>query len=334
MNVITRSYKSTTNLFPLLLAILTSIFLSSCLNKSISQKVLLPSNNQIKAKLIENILQQYQLSYDIDQHSIDEDFVLQKHSLQIPKIVHDQLIYFIKHHLPIDIRMVGFPFKSVNTQRKVIAQRADMAERLSLQYLHGMLEKIKAVYSPGAMLTILCDGIAFSDVFHISDEHIKIYEDTLKILSKDLKGIKILSSYDLGLRSAYFKKIKHNARSVSDQVTLNRMAFELNQRKDDHTVITKTKQIQAYSQHFGMLIKNKFSNQNYIKASVHFQFSTSPKIGLKLSPDSSVTPWHGTLLQESDGRWRIVHLEDINQTKYVRTGIYVNQYWCAFFKAK
>lgn len=286
------------------------------------------------AEKIDGILNDYQLTFDIDRRSVEQAFQPPKTQPAIPTDVIRKIMYFIEHNLPIDIRMVGFPFKSINHNRKVIAQNADLAERFSLQYLQRMLDKIRAVYPKGATITILCDGIAFGDVLGVSNDQIHAYEDALQTLSKDLPGIRILGSKDLGCTPADFKQDAAKTTPTDNELMLKRMALELNQSAVTDDVITKANQISARSQHFGAFIKDKFKDQIYISASVHFQPSTSSKLGLKLSPDSYITPWHGTLVKEADGRWRISHREDIDHTKYVKTGTYVNQYWCAFFKAR
>ena len=286
------------------------------------------------AEKIDGILNEYQLTFDIDRRSVDSAFQPPETQPTIPTGVIRKIIYFIEHNLPIDIRMVGFPFKSINNNRKVIAQNADMAERFSLQYLQSMTDKIRAVYPKGATIAILCDGIAFGEVLGGSNDQIHAYEDALRTLSKDLPGIRILGSKELGCTAADFKQDTATKTPTDNELMLKRMALELNQSAVTDDVITKANQISARSQHFGAFIKDKFKDQLHISASVHFQPSTSSKLGLKLSPDSYITPWHGAVVQEADGRWRISHREDIDQTKYVQTGTYVNQYWCAFFKAR
>ncbi|MES2253320.1 MAG: L-tyrosine/L-tryptophan isonitrile synthase family protein [Pseudomonadota bacterium] len=303
-------------------------------NVTPSQKTTPRQKSYRIAEKLDAILNGYQLTYDIDRRSVDS--AMQPAAVQpvIPTDVIRKIVYFIDNNLPIDIRMVGFPFKSINQNSKVIDQKADMAERLSLQYLQGMIDKINVVYSKGATLTIICDGIAFGDVLGVDNVHIQLYEDTLRTLSKDLPGIRILGSKELGCTSADFQKEIAETISADDELLLKRMALELNQSTITDDVLIKAKQIGARSQQFGAFIKDKFKDQNYISASVHFQPSTSSKLGLKLSPDSYITPWHGALVKEENGRWRISHREDIDQTHYVQTGAYVNQCWCVFFKAR
>ena len=332
MNVASRFYKYLALPFPLILA--AAQFRAVHANEAFSQKAFHTQKPYQIAEKIDAILNQYQLTFDIDRRSVEQAFQPPEIHPTIPTDVIRKIMYFIDHNLPIDIHMVGFPFKSINTHRKVIVQNADMAERFTLQYLQGMFNKIQRVYPKGATITVICDGIAFGDVLGVSNDQIQAYEDALRTLSKDLPGIRILGSKELGCTAADFKQETTKTIPTDNELMLKRMALELNQSAATDDVITKANQISARSQHFGTFVKDKFKDQLYISASVHFQPSTSSKLGLKLSPDSYITPWHGALVQEADGRWRINHREDIDQTKYVQTGTYVNQYWCAFFKAR
>jgi hypothetical protein len=47
-----------------------------------------------------------------------------------------------------------------------------------------------------------------------------------------------------------------------------------------------------------------------IRLSVHYQSDVSTKMGIKLSPHSFITPWHGVLVVYPDGKRQIMHAED------------------------
>ena len=49
--------------------------------------------------------------------------------------------------------IMAYPFKAPNPD-KVLGSQADMAELISLQYLHCMCESLRDVYSPGAEMII------------------------------------------------------------------------------------------------------------------------------------------------------------------------------------
>ena len=62
------------------------------------------------------------------------------------------------------IRMVlpAFPFKSPNSEVKVLGTLPDKAEDVALVHLNGLCAAVEDNYSPGAILTIVSDGLVYS----------------------------------------------------------------------------------------------------------------------------------------------------------------------------
>jgi hypothetical protein len=56
----------------------------------------------------------------------------------------------------------AFPFKSPNSQAKVLGVLPDKAEEVALQCLDGLCKNIERIYAPGAELYIVSDGIVYS----------------------------------------------------------------------------------------------------------------------------------------------------------------------------
>lgn len=56
----------------------------------------------------------------------------------------------------------AFPFKSPNSQAKVLGVLPDKAEEIALQCLDGLCKNIERIYAPGAELFIVSDGIVYS----------------------------------------------------------------------------------------------------------------------------------------------------------------------------
>lgn len=56
----------------------------------------------------------------------------------------------------------AFPFKSANKVYKVFGILPDKAEELALERLNTMCIRIRDVYSPGAKLTIISDGLVYN----------------------------------------------------------------------------------------------------------------------------------------------------------------------------
>lgn len=66
--------------------------------------------------------------------------------------------YFVKQNKPLQLTILGFPFKMpvpIKTNRSL----PDMGEVLSLKRLHYITELIGAVYNPGAVITVVTEGV-------------------------------------------------------------------------------------------------------------------------------------------------------------------------------
>ncbi|KAK2814488.1 hypothetical protein FQN49_008170, partial [Arthroderma sp. PD_2] len=74
----------------------------------------------------------------------------------------------------------AFPFKSANKVYKVLGALPDMAEELALDRLNTMCTRIREVYSPGAQVTIISDGITYNDLLSISDQDTWAYGEALR----------------------------------------------------------------------------------------------------------------------------------------------------------
>ncbi len=57
-----------------------------------------------------------------------------------------------------------------------------------------------------------------------------------------------------------------------------------------------------------------FRPAQVIRLSVSYQPNVSSKMGIKLSPSSTVTPWHGVLVNDCHGNFLIKHCKDIATT--------------------
>ena len=114
------------------------------------------------AQSIYSVLEKYRITYDIDDCAINP----KADKTPQPLVGKDECIEHITNLItgdkPLKLVIVAFPFKSANHERKTLSSLPDMAERKSLEYLQHIMQEIKAVYKPGAQLTIVCDGIPFA----------------------------------------------------------------------------------------------------------------------------------------------------------------------------
>ncbi|KAL5085807.1 hypothetical protein Trisim1_009878 [Trichoderma cf. simile WF8] len=86
----------------------------------------------------------------------------------------------------------AFPFKSPNSQSKVLGKLPDRAEELALAHLNGLCLAIQDIYPPGANLTIISDGLVYNDLLGVPDKDVWNYGETLRALAS-AKGYKHIS---------------------------------------------------------------------------------------------------------------------------------------------
>ncbi|KAL9601178.1 MAG: hypothetical protein Q9219_002678 [cf. Caloplaca sp. 3 TL-2023] len=96
---------------------------------------------------------------------------------------------FVNKGTQVVMCLPAFPFKSANKTEKVFGILPDKAEELALERLNTMCIRIGDVYSPGAKLTIISDGLVYNDLLGISDRDTWAYGEALRKLSAR-KGFK------------------------------------------------------------------------------------------------------------------------------------------------
>lgn len=285
--------------------------------------------DQKKSDKIVGILESYILDRDIDAESIGIEVCNQKpglHPAIIKKITstNEALVFTI----------VGFPFKSVNNKHKVIASAVDAAERYSLVYMNDLMKELSIHYGSPVKLVIFMDGMVFCDIEDVPYSVVAQYESDIKQLCKDLEHIEIKTLSDIMPNSTpeqmryvienITTEVPENTDSFKNEVSLlkKRLAFEFAGDSNLKNLDSIAKVGVIRSIKFSQFL-DAYRPNNSIRLSVHFQKQTSNKIGIKLSPDSCVTPWHGALVVD-DNRWRIEHKKDINLNNVIETSMVVN----------
>jgi pyoverdine/dityrosine biosynthesis protein Dit1 len=74
----------------------------------------------------------------------------------------DQICAKVTSAQPIMMCLPAFPFKSPNTSTKILGRLPDKVEEFALAHLNGLCSAIKDVYSPGAELMIISDGLIYN----------------------------------------------------------------------------------------------------------------------------------------------------------------------------
>jgi pyoverdine/dityrosine biosynthesis protein Dit1 len=233
---------------------------------------------------------------------------------------------------PVRFLLPAFPAKSPNP-RKVLGALPDMAEELALRYLQGVCEEIRAVYPPGAIITICSDGHVFGDLVGVTDEDVTRYGAEISGLVRRL-GLDAITTfrledlYETGdfhtmraeLAAHYAEPLdaleertrrheRHRAlfNGIHRFMTEDRLALE--PEKSRNRVRTESKalayQVIRRSNAWGRLVAECFPLG--VRLSIHPQHPHSEKIGILLgdAADAWLTPWHGVALHDG-GRFRLV----------------------------
>lgn len=74
---------------------------------------------------------------------------------------------FITARTQVKMCLPAFPFKSANKVNKVFGILPDKAEELALERLNTMCIRIRNLYSPGAKLIIISDGLVYNGMPNI-----------------------------------------------------------------------------------------------------------------------------------------------------------------------
>ncbi|KAH6970329.1 Pyoverdine/dityrosine biosynthesis protein-domain-containing protein [Fusarium avenaceum] len=94
------------------------------------------------------------------------------------------LIYsHVREDKPIRMCIPAFPFKSPNTKVKVLGRLPDKAEEFALARLNGLCAGIQDIYSPGAKIVIVSDGIVYNDLLGVPDLDVWAYGEALREMS-------------------------------------------------------------------------------------------------------------------------------------------------------
>ncbi|KAL4768622.1 Pyoverdine/dityrosine biosynthesis protein-domain-containing protein [Aspergillus nidulans var. acristatus] len=86
----------------------------------------------------------------------------------------DRVYLFIKDNKKIEFCLPAFPCKSSNPD-KVAGVVPDAAEYLALEHLNKFVQRVGAIYEPGATLWVISDGHVFSDCIGVDDALVDSY---------------------------------------------------------------------------------------------------------------------------------------------------------------
>jgi pyoverdine/dityrosine biosynthesis protein Dit1 len=197
-----------------------------------------------------------------------------------------------------------------------------MAERLSLEFLCAICDRVCQIYRPGARIIICSDGRVFSDLVQINDSNVTHYQAELRAMIDEI-GPDSLDLFSLddeyaGYTSTTMRRVlmrrygedcevfKQQVRAGGEQLTLyrgiTRFLVEDADTPDYHgsrAALQRECRERAYgviqrSNAFGKLVTARFPDA--VRLSIHPQPCGSAKLGTHLveTQDNWLTPWHST----------------------------------------
>jgi pyoverdine/dityrosine biosynthesis protein Dit1 len=233
----------------------------------------------------------------------------------------DRVEDFVAQQRPVEFILPAFPGKSPN-HSKVLGSLPDMAELLSLRFLHSLCQQIQDIYPPGARMRICSDGRVFADLVRIPDPSITDYQNGIISMIREL-GSNSLDFYGLddeyagmefdAMRQALvetygepLEALREEIRAGGEPLSLyrgiTRFLLEDASKPASNTMsrtsLQKECRARAYgviqrSKAWGELIAKKFPRS--VRLSIHPQPCSSHKLGIHLmeTNDLWMTPWHG-----------------------------------------
>lgn len=246
-----------------------------------------------------------------------------------------QMLLYINAGVPIEFRMLGYPFKSNNIRDKVIGTLPDLGEQLSLENFMEFHRRVQEVYTPGVRITLISDGIVFNDIWDISDKTTQDYYEAVtdmpkggiikwynardfypKRLSLDEVRNKIVTQWgitpqqlsadiitnpDVNMLYRAFVKFGNL------ELALNNYPTPTQQQKAAKVWARNTMmRNQAYTN----LLNYEF--KDYIRLSMHKSINNGDKFSFRLIPGSKIwtSPWHCAILIDKDGEYATIHRKD------------------------
>lgn len=251
------------------------------------------------------------------------------------QVMIDKLLTFISVNKPIKFSIMGFPMKSPNDRDKVIGNRPDLAEEMTLKNFNAFNQAVKVVYPPGIQVSIISDGFAFNDVMNVTDKIVEQYQEISMDMSKDMSinwfNLKDFYDRNTNLNTLRDKLISQHG--ITEQELEQRILFDpdvnmlykgmirfmnldiairdyssKSQLQKHAKIMARTMMFrnEAYSK----LVQSEFSD--HIRLSMHPSINNGTKFSFQLirSEHAWTSAWHCALMIREDGEVETIHRKD------------------------
>lgn len=86
---------------------------------------------------------------------------------------------FVEKQEPVRMVLPAFPFKSPNSQDKVMGILPDLGEELALKHLNALCQNVTQVYEPGAEVHITSDGLVYNGKWALINKNLLLISKVL-----------------------------------------------------------------------------------------------------------------------------------------------------------
>ena len=247
------------------------------------------------------------------------------HHLDCVAVHFKKIVCQIKAGKPILFVLPAFPAKSPNAD-KTASRLPDLGERLALQFLDDLCQKIQLFYPPGALVMICSDGRVFNDLVRVSDAEVDAYAEGIRhILREDsLMRIMTFALDDYYGAMPYASMREKLVEDYGESVTLikakvkidqaanqlfngihrfiyeDQLSIYLSLSKNQIKILTKkiAYHVIQRSNAWSCFVEKQFPDA--VRLSIHPQLCGSEKLGIMLlkSRDVWATPWHRVVLYD------------------------------------
>ncbi|KAF2128164.1 hypothetical protein P153DRAFT_49249 [Dothidotthia symphoricarpi CBS 119687] len=209
---------------------------------------------------------------------------------------------------PVRLLLPGFPFKSPNTQDKVLGVLPDLGEELALKHLDGLCTKIDAIYEHGSEMHITSDGLVYNDLLGVAQETVWDYGQTVRQIAADngLYHISFLRvgdllkySGDFQSRESYLEQASNIRQELLSRFGDSQFEADMANKSTSDMQMTHTKYLEFLSQDLALNEKH-----------------------MKLSPEEQAVNIANTA-KDMMSRWKaFAAAMEASPTQYVRLSIH------------
>jgi pyoverdine/dityrosine biosynthesis protein Dit1 len=222
----------------------------------------------------------------------------------------DKILSYMLNQRRIILSLPAFPFKSLNAERKVLSQQADMAEFVGILTLNHICCEIGIIYAPGARIHIFSDGLAFREVLPITADEYHAYKASLiKLIAPFSERLHFItpSEHDYRLFLLMDKDIpvQMNPDKIAPMTIFAREEMKCSRYmkwKDTRPISAEILGflLALHSEMYQRFLKKTIPGyEKMIRLSVHPYEDISQKWGISLIYGSMGTPWHNVLVMDN-----------------------------------